>query len=149
MKKGIIGAIIALVVIAGLTGAFVLGKDKNKPEPAAQPTTTETNITEDTTNNETENTQPSENAETTDEVEVENMAFTPANITVTKGTKVTWTNKDNVIHTVTSKPGAPEAFDSGNLTEGGTFSFTFNKVGTYNYFCQPHPQMTGTVTVTE
>lgn len=148
MKKGVIGAVIALVILAGLAAAFVIGKDSDKKnEPTNQPTTTETTVVEE---NNSQPEQPAENVVAdTDEVEIENMAFVPANITVKKGTKVTWTNKDDVGHTVTSDNDSQVVFDSPLLTKGQSFSFTFNEVGTFNYHCQPHPQMTGSVTVTE
>ena len=84
------------------------------------------------------------------EVWMQSIAFVPESITVSVGTTITWTNKDNVAHTVTS--GTPDnptgTFDSGNMTAGETFSFTFDTAGTFVYFCQLHPtQMTGTVIV--
>jgi plastocyanin/glucose/arabinose dehydrogenase len=79
-------------------------------------------------------------------VTIQNFAFQPSSLTVTPGTTVTWTNKDNVDHTATSQSG-PESFDSKNIPQGGTFSFTFNQEGTYNYICTIHPFMTGTITV--
>jgi plastocyanin len=78
------------------------------------------------------------------EVFIENMAFNPSTITVAANTTITWTNKDGVIHTVTSDAGL---FDSKNLGKGGTFSFTFVESGTYAYHCTPHPSMTASVKV--
>jgi plastocyanin len=73
----------------------------------------------------------------------------PANTDVTKGTRVTWTNKDGTGHTVTS--GTPPTKDGkfeGQLSgSGGTFSFTFADAGTFTYFCSIHTTMTGTITV--
>lgn len=91
-----------------------------------------------------------DNGGNTAQVFMQNMAFVPANITVTAGTTVTWTNKDSFGHTVTS--GTPEApdgkFDSGIINQNGTFSYKFDTKGTYNYYCKPHQQvMRGTVTV--
>lgn len=84
------------------------------------------------------------------EVWLQNISFNPASITVNAGTTIKWTNKDNVTHTVTSgTPSAPDGiFDSGNLGNGGTFSFTFNTKGTFQYYCKPHQSsMRGTVVV--
>ena len=75
---------------------------------------------------------------------MENIAFNPGSIIIDKGTKVTWANKDAVSHSVVDKSGK---FDSGLLAKGGTFSYTFNESGTYNYYCSIHPGMSGTVTV--
>jgi predicted secreted protein with PEFG-CTERM motif len=77
--------------------------------------------------------------------------FDPANAQVGPGDTVTWTNADTASHTVTS--GNPSdnqtgtVFDSGLVKAGGTFAFKFTDAGTYNYFCQVHPWMTGMVTV--
>jgi plastocyanin len=78
------------------------------------------------------------------EVFIQGMAFNPSSITVTAGTTITWTNKDAVAHTVTSKT---NDFDSGNLGTNSTFSFTFATAGTYSYYCKVHPSMVATVTV--
>lgn len=74
------------------------------------------------------------------EVWMQNIAFNPGTLTVSVGTTITWTNKDNVVHTATSgTPGNPDGlFNSGNMGNGATFSYTFNTAGTYNYYCIPH-----------
>ena len=77
-------------------------------------------------------------------VQIVDMAFAPADVTVSVGETVTWTNADPMVHTVTSTTGA---FDSGDLDEGETYTVTFTAPGTYSYLCTPHPFMTGTVTV--
>jgi plastocyanin len=81
-----------------------------------------------------------------DAVTIDNFAFGPAAITVAAGTKVTWTNRDDEPHTVTSADD-PKLFKSAALDTGDSFSFTFDKPGTYRYFCSIHPHMTGTVVV--
>jgi Cupredoxin-like domain len=60
------------------------------------------------------------------------------------GQSVRWTNQDGAAHTVTADDGA---FDSGSLAGGKSFSFAFDRVGTYAYHCNIHPGMKGTVTV--
>ena len=77
-------------------------------------------------------------------VSIKGFAFSPASLTVSTGTTVTWTNNDSVTHTVTSDTGA---FSSGNLDPGQTFSFTFSQAGTFAYHCSIHTSMHGTVTV--
>ena len=72
--------------------------------------------------------------------------FEPAAITVPDGTTVTWTNNDSAQHTVTQDP-AGSGFASGALTPGSTFENTFDTAGTFEYFCEIHPSMTGTVVV--
>ncbi len=78
-------------------------------------------------------------------VDISGFAFSPAELTVAKGTSVTWTNKDSAAHTVTSTSGA---FDSGSLSNGGSWTFTFNTPGTYDYRCSFHGSMNGKIIVT-
>jgi plastocyanin len=78
------------------------------------------------------------------QVVMKNTAFDPATVTIKAGESVTWTNEDPMNHTVTADNGE---FDSGNLGQGATFSFTFDKAGTYPYHCSIHPTMKGTVVV--
>jgi len=77
-------------------------------------------------------------------VSIKNFAFNPPNATVAPGTTVTWVNNDQAPHTATANNGA---FDSGTLQPGQSYSFTFDKPGTYAYHCNIHPDMTATVTV--
>jgi plastocyanin len=77
-------------------------------------------------------------------VSVQGMRFGNGKVTVKAGTTVEWVMRDQMPHTVTSDSGA---FDSGRLGAGGTFSHTFDKPGTYTYYCQLHPNMRGTVVV--
>jgi plastocyanin len=80
------------------------------------------------------------------EVWIQNMAFNPSSITVTVNTTVKWTNKDGATHTVTSTTGS-FPFDSGNLSNGQSFSKQFTTAGTFTYKCTIHSSMTGTVVV--
>lgn len=78
---------------------------------------------------------------------IKNFAFSPASLTVKKGTKVTWMNNDAATHTVTATDNG-NTFNSGTIQPGGgTFSFTFNTAGDFNYQCTIHPQMVGSVHV--
>jgi plastocyanin len=77
------------------------------------------------------------------EVKIDNFSFGPATITVAAGTTVTWTNRDDIPHTVVSDG----AFKSKAMDTDDKFSYTFAKPGTYNYFCSIHPKMTGKVVV--
>ncbi len=78
------------------------------------------------------------------QLNIQNFAYQPANMQVRVGTTVTWTNQDNVPHSVTFKNGMK---DSGLLSQGQSFSYTFNTPGSYQYFCTVHPYMIATVTV--
>jgi plastocyanin len=79
-------------------------------------------------------------------VTISNFAFSPAILSVTPGTKVTWSNGDEDAHTVTSAD-AEATFKSAALDTDDKFSFTFDKPGTYKYFCSIHPHMVGTIVV--
>jgi len=78
-------------------------------------------------------------------VAIMNFAFVPPSLSVPSGTTVTWTNQDDVTHTVTADDG--KSFD-GSLNPGQTFQFTAVTPGTYTYFCRLHPFMKATLTVT-
>jgi plastocyanin len=80
------------------------------------------------------------------EVKIDNFSFGPVTLTVPVGTTVTWTNRDDIPHTVVSTDD-PKAFKSKVLDTDEKFSFTFSKAGTYPYFCSIHPKMTGKVIV--
>jgi amicyanin len=77
-------------------------------------------------------------------VKIDNFTFQPQNVTVQAGATVTWTNRDDIPHTVVSNDGV---FKSKVRDTDETFSYTFTKAGTYKYFCSLHPKMTGTVVV--
>jgi amicyanin len=77
-------------------------------------------------------------------VKIANFTFQAPVVTVKPGTVVTWTNDDDIPHTVTANTGA---FKSKVLDSGDQFSFTFAKGGEYAYFCSLHPHMTGKIIV--
>ena len=89
---------------------------------------------------------PQPNPVATNAVAIENFDFNPAVITVPAGTKVTWTNKDVEQHTVTERN---RAFNSDAIAGDKTFSVTFDKAGSFEYFCLIHPHMVGRVVVTD
>ena len=80
-------------------------------------------------------------------VTIENFAFQPANLQVTVGATVTWTNKDTAPHTVTFQDSSLKS--SGILRQGDTYSYTFTKVGAFAYYCDLHRYMTAQVIVTQ
>jgi len=80
----------------------------------------------------------------TAEVTIDNFTFRPQTLTVAVGTTVTWTNKDDIPHTVTSDNGV---FKSKARDTDEKFSYTFDQAGTYAYHCSIHPKMTGEVEV--
>jgi amicyanin len=77
-------------------------------------------------------------------VEIDNFTFGPSTVSVAPGTTITWTNRDDIPHTVMSIDGV---FRSKALDTDEAFSYTFSKAGTYDYYCSIHPKMTGKVVV--
>ena len=76
-------------------------------------------------------------------IHIDNFVFEPAQLTVKAGQTVTWTNRDDIPHTVV----CAGKFRSKTMDTDGTFSFTFTSAGEYKYFCSLHPHMTGAVKV--
>ena len=76
-------------------------------------------------------------------VHIDNFVFEPAQLTVKVGQTVTWTNRDDIPHTVA----CAGKFRSKTMDTDGTFSFTFTAPGEYKYFCSLHPHMTGVIKV--
>jgi plastocyanin len=75
-------------------------------------------------------------------IEMRDFAFSPQTVEIRVGDRVTWTNRDGVEHNATNG-----SFDTGLLAEGESASIRFTAAGTYEFFCTPHPSMTGTVIV--
>ena len=75
-------------------------------------------------------------------VSIKSFAFNPGTLTVKKGTTVTWTNNDSAPHQIKSA-----TFNSTSLSQGQSFSFTFNEVGSFDYSCSIHPSMLGKIIV--
>ena len=79
-------------------------------------------------------------------VSIIDRSFRPASFSIATGGTIEWSNDDGETHTVTS---TDSAFDSGILDAGATFSQDFAEPGSYPYFCLIHPDMRGTVTVSD
>ena len=129
-----------LTIYLFLTMAFimVLGVSCQSQTPPSEPSTTSPGLPKEPT--------PTEPPATPLQIEVaiEGFSFKPAEITVPVGTTVIWYNNDSVIHTATARD---NSFDSGSMSEGDTFNHTFEEKGIFEYYCIPHPYMTGKVTV--
>ena len=140
MNKRGIGVVLAVVIVAaGVIAVLAMGgSDKPSPTNTADTSTSTTDQTQQ---------QTQQKPAATDSVTIKDYAFSPATITVKVGTKVTWTNQDAVGHTVTADSGTGP--DSQLIDQGQSYSYTFDKAGTYTYHCAPHPYMKGTVVVTE
>lgn len=77
-------------------------------------------------------------------VEIKNLAFIGKETVINAGTKIIWQNNDPFAHTVTSDTGL---FNSGRISKGQTFSYTFKTPGEYKYHCSIHPEMTASIVV--
>jgi plastocyanin len=78
------------------------------------------------------------------EVKIDNFSFAPTALTVRVGTQITWTNRDDIPHTVVEDN---KTFKSKVLDTDEKFSFTASRPGTYNYYCSIHPKMTAKLVV--
>lgn len=83
-------------------------------------------------------------AQTTVDITIDNFTFTPPDLTIAAGTTVRWTNLDDIPHAVAEKA---LSFRSKALDTGDSYTATFDKPGTVEYFCTLHPHMTGRITV--
>ena len=121
---------IALVLATGTALLAGCGSGDSDPatSAAAAPTTTT----------------PTAAAESTDKVDIADFAFDPETISVNSGTEVTWRNSDDATHTATADDGS---FDTGDLDRGDAKSVTFDKAGSFTYYCRFHPFMKATVEV--
>lgn len=138
MKK-LIGVIVIIAVLA-VGGWLIFGHKTN--------TTTDSMTGMDMSPSATPASSSDQTPQATSSVTIQNFAFSPAAITVKKGTTVTWTNQDSTEHTVTETDGQTGP-QSGSLGNGKTYTFAYNTAGTFHYHCSIHSEMTGTVTVTE
>lgn len=149
MSKSVLAAIVALLIIVGGVG-FMLTRPKSQPANNTT-TTSSTPATTDNTSNTTQqqSTTPNTNTNESNSVTIQDMAYSPATLTVKAGTKVTWINQDSVKHDITPDKTSSDFMGSSLLAKGESYSFTFNKTGTFTYHCSIHLNMKATVVVTE
>lgn len=81
---------------------------------------------------------------TTAAIKIDNFKFSPATLTVAKGTEVTWTNQDDIPHSIVLTDGAAR---SKPMDTDGSFTFKFDKAGNFAYVCGLHPFMKGQIVV--
>lgn len=142
MGKRVIVVIVAILIL----GAIAFGLTRNNNKTSTGQTNTPASNSQSSQDNQSQNSTQAPTS--TDTVTIQNFAFLPGDITVKKGTSVTWTNKDSTTHTV-SEMDNQQGPKSGDLAPGDKYSYTFNNTGTYKYRCDLHPYMLGTVTVTD
>ena len=134
-KKLLIGIVIIGVLIIAI-GAFYFYKQYT-PSQTFTDTSQPTPLPDAS--------QPSPDASQTNNIEIANSAFSPAELTIKVGDTITWTNRDSASHTVTSDSGTEISSDS--LSNGQTYSYTFNTAGTFEYHCTIHPSMKAKIIV--
>src|SRR5215470_11819091 len=81
---------------------------------------------------------------TTSKISITSSGYSPASLTITNGSTVTWTNNDNMAHTVTTIEGS---LSSGDIAPGSSYTKTFTVAGTYTYHDANNTNMTGTLIV--
>jgi len=121
MKKGIIISIIVIAVLVIGVLAFIFSQQPSSNNPTT-PLNTQSN-----------------------EISIKGFAFSPSTISIKVGDTLTWTNQDSTSHTVTSDSGSE--LSSATLSQGQTYSHTFNTAGTYSYHCTFHSGMKAKVIV--
>ena len=134
-------AALAMTVAGGLIAGAGITLRLTDPAPSTQATISHAMMGQGA-----HHLEPQPAAAMVNEVVINNFSFGPTMITVAAGTKVVWTNDDADPHTVTSETD-PKVFRSPPLDTGESFAFTFDKPGTYRYFCSIHPHMQGTIVV--
>jgi plastocyanin len=140
MKKAVTVIVILIIISAG---AWLIFGNKNTSNNSS--TAPQNHINQQSSS---QISQSQSQPTSTDAVKIENFAFSPSAITVKKGTKVTWANNDSTAHTVTENDGK-NGPSSPEMAPGSSYSFTYNELGSFKYHCTLHPDMTGTVTVTD
>jgi plastocyanin len=81
------------------------------------------------------------------QVTITGDTFDPNYITVNVGDSVTWTNNGGGVHSTVADHGQADTWNSGGISDGNNYTYVFNIIGRFDYFCDIHPAMTGTVVV--
>lgn len=145
MKKAPIITITAVTLLALIAlGIYLAAQQQPATAPAKMPNMSQPSSGSSKTPSQSQNTQQT----SSNEVNIKNFAFSPASLSIKKGTTVKWTNSDDTAHTVIESDNKTGP-SSSLLGKNQSYSFTYNEVGTFAYKCSVHPYMTGSVTVTE
>ena len=152
MKKNVVAVVVAVVAVFSLAAVVALSRESPtspEPESMSMPSngTSDQGRSGDSIIN-SGNDGASEAVEASS-VDIQDFSYQPEKIIIKKGTTVTWTNQDSARHDVTPDQPSADFEASELLAQGESYSFTFNTVGTYSYFCSPHPYMKGVVEVVE
>lgn len=137
MNKIVIG-ILAVIIILGIGVVATSGGDDSSTQSSENTTTSSEDMSTEGNETVAENT-----------VILDDLAFMTEELTVKKGTTVTWENRDTARHDINFTDAAMDSADSELFGQGETYEYTFDEVGTFDYSCTPHPFMKATVVVTE
>jgi plastocyanin len=153
-KVGFISAVLILMVAVLAVAAVYISVSPTPVQFPSFPTlTTQSAGATQTTTTQASSNQPVQSTTTVSlppetsfvTLEIKSWGFNPNVITISKGSTAKWANLDSKIHTVTSSGN----FDSGDIPAGGTWTYTFNKAGTFNYNDKHDPSMQAMVVITE
>ena len=144
-KKNIVAVVVVLIVILIIVVGFFVSSNKmdtvsNKTVPVV-PSNPPVNINEPTPVQD-KKINPDEVVVKAIDVHIKNFAFDPASLDVKVGDTVIWTNNDDMAHSIVMG-----GVTSSILSKGDSFSFVFDKVGSYSYHCGIHPSMKGVINV--
>ena len=140
--------IIILIVLGVIFGIYYFTKSNNTgvqmPVMQTSTTTTNTQVQTPTTPTNT-GTNATASTKKTYNVSIMNFAFNPATLNLNKGDTVVWTNNDSVPHQI--KSDTLSSLSGPVINNGQSYSYTFNNIGTFNYHCNIHPSMLGSIIV--
>ncbi len=149
MNKTALGIVIAIASI-GLIGAVVYFSNQTDSNPNLETNSTSTQTTPPDRTNQSRTTTSPEVKSGAVTVNIKDFNFETQKLNVKVGTTVTWINQDSARHDVSPDKESPDFIGSGKLlAKGESYSYTFEKPGTFAYHCTPHPYMKASVEVVE
>lgn len=146
MNKTVVGVIVAIVAIGGITGAVLKNKKDSTSSNTSDHSAMEKDANPFTKNNDQSKAEVQSGSVSMD---IKDFAFSQKTLKIKKGTQVTWTNRDSAKHDITPDKQSEDFKNSELLAKDASYNFTFNTVGTYAYHCSPHPYMKATIEVVE
>lgn len=163
MNKNTVGILVTVVAVLAVVGVVAANRtSQTDTSENSQSSTSSPNSKSDTpgasSGTSTAGSQPNQDDKSSDakqdltgqtevSMDIKDFGFAQKDITIKKGTKVTWTNRDSAKHNAFSDDA--KGPQGKLLAMGESYSFTFNAVGAVNYYCEPHPYMKAVVNVIE
>ncbi|GAC1387528.1 MAG: hypothetical protein NVS1B7_0700 [Candidatus Saccharimonadales bacterium] len=147
MKKSVAGIALAIISVGIIAGIYFTNKnhDSNANKAVTMDMQTPT-----TSGNSKSNADSSQVKSGKVSINIQDFSFQPAKMKIKVGSTITWTNKDAAHHDIAPDMENPDFVGSGHLLgKGESYSYTFQKAGTFTYHCTPHPYMKASVEVVE